>query len=129
MKQRPLDFPSDKPRVALLIETSGGYGRSVLRGIGRYARLHGPWSFYVLPRGHEQSLPDPSSWKVDGIIARIESRAVADRGHSIVFRDFDGRLLLCLHRYFHQPKTRVQLWELEDVGDRLKLGKQILGAP
>jgi hypothetical protein len=52
-----------------------------------------------------------------------------DRGHGMIFRDFDGRLLLCLHRYFHQPKTRVQLWELEDVGDRLKLGKQILGAP
>ena len=67
-----------KPKVALLVETSGGYGRSVLRGIGRYARLHGPWSFYVLPRGHEQSLPDRSSWKCDGIIARIESRAVAE---------------------------------------------------
>ena len=67
-----------KPKVALLVETSGGYGRSVLRGIGRYARLHGPWSFYVLPRGHEQSLPDRSSWKSDGIIARIESRAVAE---------------------------------------------------
>ena len=52
-----------------------------------------------------------------------------DRGHGMIFRDFDGRLLLCLHRYFHQPKTRVQLWELQDAGDRLKLGKQILGAP
>jgi len=66
-----------KPKVALLVETSGGDGRSVLRGIGRYARPHGPWSFYVLPRGHEQSLPDRSSWKGDGIMACIESRAVA----------------------------------------------------
>src|SRR6185295_10022596 len=37
------------PKVALLIETSRGYGRAMLRGIVRYARLHGPWSFYITP--------------------------------------------------------------------------------
>jgi len=66
-----------RPRVALLIETSGSYGRNVLRGISDYSRLNGPWSFYLLPRGHEQSLPDMRSWQGNGIIARIESRSIA----------------------------------------------------
>jgi len=30
------------PKVALLIETARGYGRQMLLGIVRYARLHGP---------------------------------------------------------------------------------------
>jgi LacI family transcriptional regulator len=67
-----------KARVALLIETSGGYGRDFLAGIAHYSRINGPWSFYVLPRGHEQSLPNMKLWRGTGIIARIESQAVAD---------------------------------------------------
>lgn len=64
-------------RVALLIEASRGYGRGLLRGIARYARTHDHWSvFYQECRlGDLPSwLPD---WKGDGIIARIESRAMA----------------------------------------------------
>jgi LacI family transcriptional regulator len=30
------------PRIALLIETSRTYGREILRGIARYAHVHGP---------------------------------------------------------------------------------------
>jgi LacI family transcriptional regulator len=66
-----------RPRVALLIETSGGYGRDVMAGISEYSRANGPWSFYALPGAHDQSLPDMKSWKGTGIIARIETRATA----------------------------------------------------
>lgn len=65
------------PRVALLIETSRGYGRQLLRGIVRYARLHGPWAFYVTPGDFEQALPKMERWGGTGIIARIETPAVA----------------------------------------------------
>lgn len=64
------------PRVALLIETSRGYGRGLLRGIARYARLHGPWSFYVSPGDFEQAVPVMADWKGAGIIARVENRRV-----------------------------------------------------
>jgi len=67
-----------KPRIALLIETSGGYGRSVLLGVARYARLQGPWSLYCIPCGHDQTLPNMRKWQGTGIIARIESRAMAE---------------------------------------------------
>lgn len=50
-----------------------------------------------------------------------------DRGHGMIFRDFDGRLLLCVHRYFHYPHTRVQLYELKDCGNKIKVKGQVLG--
>lgn len=69
---------SQTPRVALLIETSRGYGRSMLRGIMHYARQHGPWQFYLTPGDLEQALPQMKHWGGTGIIARIETQEVAD---------------------------------------------------
>lgn len=65
------------PKVALLIETSRGYGRAMLRGIVRYSRLHGPWSFYVTPGDFEQALPKIQLWGGAGIIARVETKEIA----------------------------------------------------
>src|SRR5690349_13422981 len=65
------------PKVALLIETSRGYGRSMLRGIARYARHHGPWELFVTPGDFAQALPKMKQWGGDGIIARVETLAVA----------------------------------------------------
>ncbi len=52
-----------------------------------------------------------------------------DRGHGMIFKDFDSRLLLVLHRYFQMPRTRVQIWQIEDADDELRIKKQILGSP
>ena len=64
-------------KVALLIETARGYGREMLQGIVRYARLHGPWAFYVTPGDFEQAVPEMKQWGGTGIIARVETPAVA----------------------------------------------------
>lgn len=68
------------PKVLLLVETSTGYGRGILEGVGRYVREHGPWSIFFEERG----LLDPppgwlAGWRGDGIISRTASRAVARR--------------------------------------------------
>jgi LacI family transcriptional regulator len=68
---------TDCPRVALLIETSRGYGRAMLRGVMRFARLHGPWSFYITPGDFEQALPKMSQWGGAGILARVETLEIA----------------------------------------------------
>src|SRR5918911_299491 len=65
------------PKIALLIETARGYGRDLLRGIVRYARLHGPWGFYVTPGDFAQVLPRMRAWGGTGIIARVETPRVA----------------------------------------------------
>ncbi len=65
-------------RVALLIETSSAYGREVLAGINQYARLNGPWAFYLEPGGLEQAPPLLEGWGAEGIIARIHTEEQAD---------------------------------------------------
>lgn len=65
------------PKVALLVETSLGYGRAFLRGVVRYSRLHGPWAFYITPGDLRQVLPKMEEWGGTGIIARIETPQVA----------------------------------------------------
>ena len=61
----------DSTKVALLIETSRGYGRGLLRGIMKYSRLHGPWQFHLTPGDFEQIVPRMKDWEGHGIIARV----------------------------------------------------------
>ncbi|MAT71726.1 MAG: XylR family transcriptional regulator [Planctomycetaceae bacterium] len=70
-------MPLKTPKVALLIETSRGYGRNLLRGVARYAKHHGPWDFYITPGDFAQTLPLMQQWGGDGIIARLETPAIA----------------------------------------------------
>ena len=71
-------------RVALLMESSRGYGRDVLRGIARYAHEQGSWSILY----QERTLGDPlPPWlrrqKMDGVICRIETRSQAQALRSL----------------------------------------------
>src|SRR3984957_13210522 len=67
-----------RPHVALIIETSLGSGRNILRGVARYVREHEPWSLYHEPHGLEESIPQwIRRWRGDGIIARIQTRRMA----------------------------------------------------
>jgi LacI family transcriptional regulator len=65
--------------VALLIESSGSYGRGLLRGIAKYNREHGRWSTYFRPHGFGDLLPAwLEGWKGDGMLVRIDNQAMAD---------------------------------------------------
>lgn len=55
--------------IALLVEPVRAYGRQILRGISDYAKVHGPWLFY-LPGDDFDQMPDPTEWDGDGIIAQ-----------------------------------------------------------
>ncbi len=61
----------DVPKVALLVETSRGIGRELLRGIARYSSLNGPWCFHISPGDFKQAVPHIKQWGGTGIIARI----------------------------------------------------------
>src|SRR4051812_17367868 len=67
-------------RVAILIETSGAYGRGLLRGVAQFHREHLLWSAYFRPRGSDDPLPRwLKSWRGDGILARIRNQRIADQ--------------------------------------------------
>lgn len=65
-------------KVALLIEMSNAYSRGILRGISAYVNEHRSWSIYIreFSRG-ELDLHWTRAWQGDGIIARIETPAMA----------------------------------------------------
>jgi len=86
---------SARPRVALLIESSRAYGRRTLFGVARYVREHQPWSIFLQERSLGDKCPDwLKDWKGDGIIARVESRQIANGIRKLGIPAVDVRYLL-----------------------------------
>ncbi|MFH5806523.1 XylR family transcriptional regulator [Alienimonas sp. DA493] len=71
--------PPRRRSVALLIETSNAYARGLLTGINAWQREHEGWSTF-LPEQERGALPPEwiERWGGDGIVARVESPAVAE---------------------------------------------------
>ncbi|MEI6561528.1 MAG: XylR family transcriptional regulator [Verrucomicrobiota bacterium] len=69
--------PPTRFHVALVLETSREVGRGLLRGVQRYARLHGPWGLHIIPGDLVQTLPTMRAWGGTGIIARIATPRIA----------------------------------------------------
>lgn len=68
------------PRVAVCVDASSSYGRGVLRGIARYVETVGRWSLYIDPASEGRySEAWFSGWKGDGILAWIQTPALARR--------------------------------------------------
>ena len=66
------------PKVTLLVETSNAYARELLHGVRAWLREHGPWSIWLAEAGRGAAPPSwLRDWKGDGIIARIETPAIA----------------------------------------------------
>jgi LacI family transcriptional regulator len=81
--------------VALLIESSRAYGRGLLLGVAKYIREHGPWSIFLQERGLGDLSPGwLEDWEGDGIIARVETRPMADAIQRLRLPAIDVRYLL-----------------------------------
>jgi len=77
------------PKVALLVETTLGSGRDMLKGIAQYISERGPWSIYHEPWNiGDERAEWLARWDGDGIIARLRHpalvRAVKQSGHPVV---------------------------------------------
>lgn len=66
--------------VAVIVETSGSYGREILGGIARYLRTHAKnWSMFVDERELSAEAPPwLSRWRGDGIICRPMTPALVE---------------------------------------------------
>ncbi len=66
------------PHVALLIETSNAFCRTLIEGISSFVHEHGTWSMFLDER--ERGAPVPKwirHWDGDGIIVRAENEQMA----------------------------------------------------
>lgn len=71
------DMGNSRKRVALLVETSLGSGREILRGIARHAQQSDEWQLFHAARGLEEKVPEwLRKWSGDGVIARIQDAAM-----------------------------------------------------
>jgi len=66
-------------KILLLTDFSSGYSRNLLKGIVRYAKKIGTWSFLRMPlyfrilNGEEGVINWAKKWKVDAIIAQLDN--------------------------------------------------------
>jgi beta-xylosidase len=76
------------------------------------------WSSYD-KNGYVQSVARSESGAIQGPWTQLEPLVRADSGHGMLFRRFDGQLMLVLHRPF--KNARGKLYEVRDAGDHLQL--------
>lgn len=92
----------DRPRVALLVESSRSYGRELLKGIALFARTRASWALLH----QEMSIDDlPPDWlesaSVSGIIARVDRHSV-NRLQKLNVPVVDVR---CRHQFQNMPRV------------------------
>jgi arabinan endo-1,5-alpha-L-arabinosidase len=88
---------SQSGRLFMLWSSGGAHGYTTGCAISRSGKLAGPW---------EQT---------------TEPLFGADGGHAMMFRRFDGQLMLALHQPNDGPRERIRLLEVEDTGEALIL--------
>ena len=71
--------PSRHHRVAILVETSSGWGRRLIRGITNFVEKHEAWDIDITPRDVFAEHLLPKGWSGDGVIARIRTPEMAKR--------------------------------------------------
>jgi beta-xylosidase len=93
----PYMYRSKTGRLLMVWSSFGAGGYEVGIAISKSGKLAGPWE--------QQSEP---------LYAK-------DGGHPMLFRRFDGQLMMILHSPNQPPDERARLFEIEDLGDTLRL--------
>ena len=106
-------------------EMSEEYGCWVTDGPYLYTSKSGklfmPWSSFS-DTGYTIGVAVSESGKLAGPwVQREEPLYADDGGHSMLFRRFDGQLMMALHTPNNSRDTRIRLFELEDTGETLRV--------
>ncbi|MBB5352132.1 hypothetical protein HNR46_002373 [Haloferula luteola] len=83
--------------------------------------LYMPWSSFSAT-GYTVGVAVSESGRLEGPwVQRPEPLYTADGGHSMLFKRFDGQLMMALHTPNGGPLTRIRLFEIEDTGSTLRV--------
>ena len=76
-----------------------------------------------------ETLAYSESGKLRGPWRQLEPLLTDDSGHGMVFRSFDGRLIMVVHSPNREGEGllpgRCRLFEMTDTGDSLKIKKEL----
>jgi hypothetical protein len=84
-------------KLLMLWSSGGPSGYAVGIAVSKSGRLAGPWE-------HES-----------------EPLFASDGGHPMMFKRFDGQMMMVLHQPNKAPNERTRLIEVEDTGDTIRL--------
>ncbi len=93
----PYMYRSKTGKLMMVWSSFGTGGYEVGLAISKSGRLTGPWEQQAEPLFDK------------------------DGGHPMLFQRFDGQLMIILHTPNHPPAERAKLFEVEDLGDTLRL--------
>jgi len=79
------------------------------------------WSSYG-ERGYVQALARSASGSIEGPWEQLDPLVRRDSGHGMLFRRFDGQLMMVLHRPF--TFALGKLYEMRDDGDRVSVVRE-----
>ena len=79
------------------------------------------WSNHIGKKGYCVLVRKSESGKLAGSWSKDEILFGEDGGHGMIFRTFDGKLLLTLHQPNSGEAERMKLFELEDTGNTRRL--------
>ncbi|HOY59464.1 MAG TPA: family 43 glycosylhydrolase, partial [Verrucomicrobiota bacterium] len=83
------------------------------------------WSSFT-DSGYTTGIAESESGSIHGPWThQMEPLFRKDGGHAMVFRDFEGRLILALHSPNREPDERCRLFLLEDTGKTLRITKPL----
>ena len=83
------------------------------------------WSSFGEKGKYMVGIAYSTSGKVAGPWKHVDEPLLAnDGGHGMIFRAFDGRLMMTIHRP-NSGRIRARLYEIEDVGDMLRIRREV----
>ncbi len=88
-------------------------------------KLFMTWSTYLPHSGYCVVLSESQSGKLAGPWIGHKPIYTRNGGHGMLFRSFDGRLLMPLHQPNTSPDERLHVFEVIDHGDTLTFGEEI----
>lgn len=120
---RKLFFASD----AKWVQPNRQYGSFVTDGVYLHRSTSGklfmPWSSFSAT-GYTVGLAISDSGKLAGPWRQQEKPLYTENGgHSMLFKRFDGQLMMLLHAPNNSANSRARLFEVEDTGETLNLTK------
>ena len=79
------------------------------------------WSSYD-KGGYVETVARSKTGELKGPWEQLQPLVRQDSGHGMLFRTFDGQLMMVLHRPFNN--ARAKLYEMKDEGDHLVVGRE-----
>ena len=89
--------------LIMLWSNYSDYGYTTGYAVSRYGEIYGPWDQVQMPL-----------YAMDG-------------AHSMLFRTFEGQLMMCLHCNNDYKEKRIHLFEMEEKGNRIHIINEVTG--